>query len=392
MPCTRVQRVASRRDAVRPTANLRQQLQSTRSRPWSRITGACARSRRATGASSTWSATQCWSSMRSAIACWRPIPAAMSCSVPVRARASSASPFPRGFDEAASAPSGVAREIRSVGRGQLHNLLLADGETRVDLSASFLRQGGEERYLLRLASGRRASRAAGTAALYLQEVLRAAPDAVLLPTRTAASWPSTQSFLVPGAAGGGGAGDRALRRSLAGAQRRGPERAALQSAREVRGQAVLIDADARRAGSPRRWRFPPAGSRSPTAGLCPVYPRCRAPRGREHPVAAKLPSSIEQVTQRVGRVPLKELVRESTDLIEALCIETALEVTRTTARPPPSCWVSAASPCTPSCGASISAADVEEAPPSSYRPLRVIRPVLPLDLPQEPKSRQKASI
>jgi transcriptional regulator PpsR len=49
---------------------------------------------------------------------------------------------------------------------------------------------------------------------------------------------------------------------------------------------------------------------------------------REHPVSSKLPSSIEQVTQRVGRVPLKELVRESTDIIEALCIETALEVTQ----------------------------------------------------------------
>ena len=48
----------------------------------------------------------------------------------------------------------------------------------------------------------------------------------------------------------------------------------------------------------------------------------------DHPVASKLPSSIDQVTQRVGRVPLKELVRESTDLIEALCIETALEVTQ----------------------------------------------------------------
>ena len=47
-----------------------------------------------------------------------------------------------------------------------------------------------------------------------------------------------------------------------------------------------------------------------------------------HPVAAKLPGSIDQVTQRVGRVPLKDLVRESTDLIEALCIETALEVTQ----------------------------------------------------------------
>jgi DNA-binding NtrC family response regulator len=29
----------------------------------------------------------------------------------------------------------------------------------------------------------------------------------------------------------------------------------------------------------------------------------------------------------VGRVPLKELVRESTDMIERLCIEAALELT-----------------------------------------------------------------
>jgi len=40
-----------------------------------------------------------------------------------------------------------------------------------------------------------------------------------------------------------------------------------------------------------------------------------------------LPRSIEQITDRVGRVPLKELVRESTDIIEALCIEAALKLT-----------------------------------------------------------------
>ena len=40
-----------------------------------------------------------------------------------------------------------------------------------------------------------------------------------------------------------------------------------------------------------------------------------------------LPRSIEQITERVGRVPLKELVRESTDVIEALCIEAALKLT-----------------------------------------------------------------
>ncbi len=40
-----------------------------------------------------------------------------------------------------------------------------------------------------------------------------------------------------------------------------------------------------------------------------------------------LPRSIDQITSRVGRVPLKELVRESTDVIEALCIEAALKLT-----------------------------------------------------------------
>jgi transcriptional regulator PpsR len=37
--------------------------------------------------------------------------------------------------------------------------------------------------------------------------------------------------------------------------------------------------------------------------------------------------SVEQLTQLIGRVPMKEIVRESTDLIERLCIEAALTLT-----------------------------------------------------------------
>lgn len=40
-----------------------------------------------------------------------------------------------------------------------------------------------------------------------------------------------------------------------------------------------------------------------------------------------LPRSAAQLAELVGRVPLKELVRETTDVIERLCIETALEMT-----------------------------------------------------------------
>ena len=41
----------------------------------------------------------------------------------------------------------------------------------------------------------------------------------------------------------------------------------------------------------------------------------------------ELPRSVEQLTQLIGRVPMKEIVRESTDLIERLCIEAALTLT-----------------------------------------------------------------
>ncbi len=40
-----------------------------------------------------------------------------------------------------------------------------------------------------------------------------------------------------------------------------------------------------------------------------------------------LPRSVEHLTELVGRVPLKEVVRESSDMIERLCIEAALELT-----------------------------------------------------------------
>ncbi|MBX9796841.1 MAG: transcriptional regulator PpsR [Sphingomonas sp.] len=41
----------------------------------------------------------------------------------------------------------------------------------------------------------------------------------------------------------------------------------------------------------------------------------------------QLPRSVEQLTELVGRMSLKEIVRESTDLIERLCIEAALTYT-----------------------------------------------------------------
>jgi transcriptional regulator PpsR len=41
----------------------------------------------------------------------------------------------------------------------------------------------------------------------------------------------------------------------------------------------------------------------------------------------ELPRSVGQLTELVGRVPLKDIVGETTDMIEQLCIEAALELT-----------------------------------------------------------------
>ncbi len=50
--------------------------------------------------------------------------------------------------------------------------------------------------------------------------------------------------------------------------------------------------------------------------------------GERTPAMPELRRSVEQLTELVGRVKLKELVRETTDLVERLCIEAALELTK----------------------------------------------------------------
>ncbi len=50
--------------------------------------------------------------------------------------------------------------------------------------------------------------------------------------------------------------------------------------------------------------------------------------GQEKPSLRELPRSADQLVELVGRVPLQEIVSETADLIEKLCIEAALRLTR----------------------------------------------------------------
>jgi DNA-binding NtrC family response regulator len=68
-----------------------------------------------------------------------------------------------------------------------------------------------------------------------------------------------------------------------------------------------------------------------TSGDAPCYGFAIREIGRRlrdlPPTSLDLPRSVEQLTELVGRASLKEIVRESTDLIERLCIEAALAYT-----------------------------------------------------------------
>ncbi|MFK8042030.1 transcriptional regulator PpsR [Congregibacter sp.] len=238
--------------------------------------------------------------------------------------------FPKGLDAGSGrALQGMMSEIRTVGRSQLHNLVLADGETRVDVSASFLRQAGEERFLLRMGTRELVAQKPGTPkGVYLQEMVRNAPDAVVLTDAEGRIMAVNNSFLelaqlVAEEQVLGHSADRWLGRS-------GVDLNVLLSNLRDKSVVRLFSSTLMpQAGSPAEVEISACRLDEPDGAAYALFIRDVERRvARDHPVSAKLPSSIEQVTQRVGRVPLKDLVRESTDLIEALCIETALEVTQ----------------------------------------------------------------
>ena len=237
--------------------------------------------------------------------------------------------FPRGFcKDDNQAVQELLREVRATGHGSLTALSLEDEAQRVDMVASFLRQAGEERFLLRVGDHGAATSRRSAGALFLQEALRRAPDAVMLLDADGRIQAVNGSFLEMVQLLGddqavGQVADRWLGRSSVDLN------VLLSSLRDHHSLRLFASTLLPEGGSPLEVEISACRLEEPDGPAYALFVRDIGRRvARDHPVAAQLPRSIEQVTQRVGRVPLRELVRESTDIIEALCIETALEVTR----------------------------------------------------------------
>lgn len=238
-------------------------------------------------------------------------------------------PFPVGFDpDGIEAVRTLLAETRAVGSASVAHVLSAAGDREFVVTANRLHQDNETRLLVRLSlMNPEEASATVEGEVDLGDVLRQAPDAVVLTDSDGRIEAANQTFLdLAQLASEDQAIGQSLDRWLG---RTGVDLNVLLTNLRQR-QLVKLFATALRGeyGTTTEVEisaFMRSGADPPTFAFFvrDVGRRLSA----DKPLSAQLPRSVEQLTQQVGRVPLRDLVRQSTDLIEKLCIERALELT-----------------------------------------------------------------
>ncbi len=219
--------------------------------------------------------------------------------------------------------------VRSSGLGDKVKARLAGASWEVWVTAELLRQDGNSAYLVRLLPLH--ADAAATlpeADLMLRSVVESAPDGFVMTnmdgqilTANSAFIEMTQRAALPQLQGA--SLDRWLGRSqvdlnvlIANLRQHGAVRLFATTLRGEYGSETPVEVSAtavRHIGQPcLGFTVRDVGRRLEAQG--------RQPR--------ELPRSAGELTKLVGRVPMKDIVSETSDLIEQLCIEAALELTR----------------------------------------------------------------
>ncbi|TVQ35432.1 MAG: transcriptional regulator PpsR [Geminicoccaceae bacterium] len=238
--------------------------------------------------------------------------------------------FPEGFDgESQRAAQALLAGVRATGRSDETRIAWADGRPPCSLSAALFRQENASLFLVRLApiEGGRGAAALPTTKSRLLEIVELGPDGFVVTSTDGRILAANAAFL---------------------------DLAQLATEEQARGEPLdrwlgrrgvdlnVLIANLRERGVVRLFATQLNGEYGSTSevevsavSLVETGPPCfgfairnvgrrlsAEPRpGRE------LPRSVEQLTELVGRVSLKDLVRETTDMIERLYIEAALEMT-----------------------------------------------------------------
>nr|WP_155451318.1 transcriptional regulator PpsR [Allochromatium palmeri] len=239
-------------------------------------------------------------------------------------------PFPEGFDtESTQAINGLLAGVRAAGRADDVRARLADELEEFLVSASLLRQENASFLLVRLSPilAESASNAPPDAKARYLRVLEDAPDGVVITDADGRILSANATFLsLAEIATEQQARGESLDRWLG---RPGVDlsvlMANLRQYTTVRLFATLLRGEY---GTTTDVEISAAAVRN---GERPYFGFFIRDVGRrlhsEPPTSPEQTRWLDQLTERVGRVPLKELVRESTDTIERLCIEAALTLT-----------------------------------------------------------------
>lgn len=239
-------------------------------------------------------------------------------------------PFPEGFDvEGTQAINGLLAGVRAAGRADDVRARLVDSLQEFSVAASLLRQENASFLLVRLAplaSTPSASALPEAKVRYLR-VLENAPDCVVITDADGRVLTANSTFLnLAEIATEQQARGESLERWLG---RPGVDlnvlMANLRQHTTVRLFATTLRGEY---GSTTQVEISAAAIRNGERPFFGFFIRDVGRRlSAEQPATPEQSKWLDQLTDRVGRVPLKELVRESTDTIERLCIEAALELT-----------------------------------------------------------------
>jgi transcriptional regulator PpsR len=246
-----------------------------------------------------------------------------------KAKAVVGKPFPIGFDPSESKRlRELLVEAAAVGRANADGIRLASGSEQCAATVHLLRQGDEARFLIRL-SPRQGSQqpGVGSPAACIDSVMRHAPDAVVLTDTEGRIRTANETFLqIAHLASEEQAIGRSIDRWLG---RSGVDlNVLLNNLRQHESVKLFATKLRSEYGTPTDVEISVGTYSDGDDEGFAFFVRDVGRRIASEPsMSTRLPKSVEQITQQVGRVPLKDLVRQSTDLVEQLCIERALELT-----------------------------------------------------------------
>jgi transcriptional regulator PpsR len=223
----------------------------------------------------------------------------------------------------------VLSDVRATGRDKSLQVRLAKGHRPCRLSASLFRQENASLFLIRLSpQGAVAEDTTVTATSMLQQYFELAPDAMVITGHDGRIVRANAAFVEMAQLGNaeqarGELLDRWLGRAgvdfgvaLANLRQSGFVKLFATLLRGAYGATAEVEVSAVALSD---------GEERPSFGFSirNVAKRLPATTASQR----ELPRSVAELTERIGRVPLRDLVRETTDVIERLSIEAALELT-----------------------------------------------------------------